>query len=102
MGTRASSDLTAPIAPSWTRALALANEGCETLVAPPTNGTPDAAQASTIASASARVKTIGLSTNIPLTPALTASTVSCERPRVLVAIATISNSSPANISNASV
>ena len=90
------------MAPLVMSSLALANEGWEVVVAPPTRGTPAAAQALTISSASFRVKTMGLSTKMPLMPASTAFTVRNDRPFVFVAMARMSRFSLRYISKASV
>ena len=90
------------MAPDSMSSLALANDGWVVEIAPHERGTPAAAHAATILSASARVWHIGLSVTIAFTPRSTAMQVSPGLLLVFVAIATMSKFSFASISAASV
>ena len=71
-------------------------------MAPAHRGTPAAAQAETMRSASSRVWAIGFSTAIARAPHSTARQARSARPRVLVATTTMSSPSARSISAASV
>ena len=72
------------------------------VIEPQLRGTPAAAQALTMRSASSRVWAIGFSVKIPLAPHSTARQVRSARCLTLVAMATMSGRSARSISPASV